>query len=251
VIVHTVLLPRLQLPTLRYHGQAPDPNPTYVWLFLEDAGEIEWDDRTGALVAEWAGRLHTGGVGLSDIALPELGPAHYLRHLRDGFDRIMDNMGNPSLTPAERATLEQALAAQASLAKEWEHVASLCDPVPTTIVHGDLVPKNVRVKTTPWSIYVAVLDWETAGRGPLAPDLPKIGAIDTYLETIQTTWPHVDHEMLNGWMATGRLFRLLAAIDWESDSLPYAHVERAVRRIAMYLDQLRDCTAQLGLSTKF
>src|SRR5207247_37553 len=63
LVVYREMFPRTGLRTLNCYGFTDDPDPTYGWLFLEDAGDQRYDfDDQGhrALAADWLARLHIG-----------------------------------------------------------------------------------------------------------------------------------------------------------------------------------------------
>src|SRR5439155_21239331 len=65
-IIYEEFLPRLPLPALRYYGHVDEPGGESCWLFLEDAGGLEYSPRDAghrSLAARWLATIHAAAVG--------------------------------------------------------------------------------------------------------------------------------------------------------------------------------------------
>lgn len=135
-----------------------------------------------------------------------------------------------------------------ALEGRWGRVQQECERMPRTLVHGDFVVKNVRVRAGPVGPALVPLDWELAGWGPPAPDLvqslltarvasvsPDLGA---YGGAVREAWPHLEGPDLHRMAGLGRVFRLLAMTDWLSAKLAYPWVDKALAGLSIYHAEL-------------
>jgi aminoglycoside phosphotransferase (APT) family kinase protein len=112
--------------------------------------------------------------------------------------------------------------------------------MPRTVVHGDFKGHNVRVRRTQDGSTLLAFDWEMSGWGVPAPDLELFAdqtaraAISVYWSLVQPTWPHLDVQTILQWAGCGSLFRLLAAINWDSPWLAYQGIETVMSRLRVY-----------------
>jgi hypothetical protein len=155
-IEHTIyadVLQRLPLTALRCYGLVEEGNGPWCWLFLEDAGEERYSPECAdqrALAGRWLGVLHTSAAHLgAAIQLPDRGLGCYLGHLRSARETVRRNVTNPALATEDRALLESVVSSCDVLESRWDDVQKFCDGMPRTIVHGDCVAKNVRVRRSP------------------------------------------------------------------------------------------------------
>jgi aminoglycoside phosphotransferase (APT) family kinase protein len=224
------IVPRLALSSPTYYGSVEEPDGT-CWVFLEDVGRERFsahDPTHRALASRWIGRLHRMGAQVEAARrLPDAGPNRYLRHLRDGRDRIRQNLENPALTAEERQLLLEVLATLDRVEARWDAIPRACEGLPETVVHGDFRPKNVRIREEPTGPVLYPMDWELAGWGVPVVDLaPARGADDTlqvdpelYADILRGHGPALDRRDVERMSLIGFLLRKLAGIDWETLSL--------------------------------
>jgi hypothetical protein len=83
--IYVDILPLLPITTLRCYGSVENHEDDTCWLFLEDAGDLCYDDTRAphrALAADWLAEMHTATSALSlQGILPDRGPHHYLEVL--------------------------------------------------------------------------------------------------------------------------------------------------------------------------
>jgi hypothetical protein len=236
-ILHECILPRLPVDSLAWHGLV-DAEGEFCWFFMEDAGEAVFTPGVPehrALAARWLAALHTAAEGVAAVAgLPDRGAADSLRRLQQGRERILRGGGNPLLSPANREALGAILGHYDVVESRWAECEAVCNDAPKTLVHGDFGKKNLRVRCRWGRPELVVFDWEYAGFGFPGGDLSLVDPAD-YGPAVRERWPDLVGERL-GWMfRIGRLFRCLAAIDWESRSLA-APASVSFRRFAARLD---------------
>ncbi len=239
-IVHERILPRLAVRSLQWHGIV-EREEEFCWLFLEDAGEAKFapDDRDHrALAGRWLAALHTAAEGMETLAaLPDRGARDSLERLREGRDRILLNLGNPAVSEA-RESLQGILEHYDVVESRWEECEAVCAEAPRTLVHGDFAKKNLRVRCRGGRPEILVFDWENAGFGFPGNDLSLVEPAD-YGPVVRERWPSMAGEKLERLFRIGRLFRCLAAINWESKSLRLPEPElRSVHAYAGRLDSV-------------
>jgi hypothetical protein len=216
-IVYEDILPRLPITALRCYGLVEEEDGEFCWLFLEDAGE-----NGGALGApsqvaistRWLSDLHASASKLdAPRTLADKGPAHYLALLRLVREAMRDHLGH--LDSQARVTVPLRAVADhlGVLEAQWEQLQARCDPFPRTLVHGDFVPKNFRVRGGGSAEELLVFDWTEAGWGVPAVDLIAID-VPEYSARIRESWPWLDDAAIAELAHVGAVFRTLDAITW-------------------------------------
>jgi hypothetical protein len=245
--IYESVLPRLPVRTLRYFGFVHDDEESLAWLFIEDAGDERCSlTRHGGLAARWLGSLHGAAAALDPApSLPERGPAHYLEHLRAGRQTIVDSFGNPTLGADDPQTLRALISSCDLIESRWGEVQAMCDALPRTLVHGDFVDRNLRLK----SDAIVAFDWEVSGWGVPAPDVYEFAVnatpddLSTYGSAIAEYVRGVDHDELQALLIMGKGFRLLASVDWASRHLVHPWPERGMPALRMYAQPLQEWAA--------
>jgi len=103
------------------------------------------------------------------------------------------------------------------LESHWNELEKYSDRMPRTFVHGDFKPKNALVRRDFHSGAVFTsYDWEMSGWGVPAADLAHVD-FPIYHAILQEFWPSVKVEDLKQLSLVGKIFRRLAAFDWESE----------------------------------
>jgi thiamine kinase-like enzyme len=242
--IYQDVLPNLPLSSLHCYGlQADQSTDSAAWLFVEDAGEDAYDPAIPeqlSLFTRWLATLHTAAASTDSGSLPDTGEDYYFRVLKGGAQRIADNRSNPALQPEDVALLDSILAQLATVESNWPSVTAFCRPLPRTLVHGDIARKNVRLRPGAAGPDISVFDWEMAGWGVPAADIAGHADISAYQAFVEATWPMLDEPAVTQLRHYGRLFRTLAAIDWDSLSLRFDWVSRTVRNLRSYHGRLTD-----------
>jgi aminoglycoside phosphotransferase (APT) family kinase protein len=116
--------------------------------------------------------------------------------------------------------------------------------MPRTLVHGDFVPKNVRVRKARHGRELVAFDWETAGLAPPAADLVFLAKDTTwtreYQRRVASFWPAMSGADIDRLARVGTILRLIHGVCWESRSFRYLWIERAMRHMAAYEGHLRE-----------
>lgn len=241
------ILPALGLAALEIFGRVPDGDGRE-WLFLEYAGDTYLrPEQIGdaGLAARWLAVLHAGGADHPALArFPERGLGHHLGELVESVAAIEAARANPVLSPQDRDLLERVLARLRGLAARWGEVESSCAPLPHGLVHGDFVPKNVRVGRRRGRAVLFVFDWETAGRGLPASDLASAGlarsrsALGTWLRRARGRWPELGPDGALRLARVGQLLRLVSSVRWSSECLYTPWLAKPLAQLAGYEREL-------------
>jgi hypothetical protein len=254
-IVYEQLMPALPLTRLSYYGHVDEPDGANTWLFIEDAGTEMCAAEDRVAFSEWLGILHTSASSLARPAqLAERGPSHYLNHLRGARHRILASLSASHFLSEDREVQHRMLRLLDLVEDRWHELTPLCGPFPQTLVHGDLSAKNLRVRRDAGRLHFLALDWETAGWAIPAADLGTLNHdgsataalnVDIYRSTVQPAWKCSRREV-EQLAHAGLVFRMTAAIDWVSYSLPYAPARKPVRYLVSYERSLLSAAARLG-----
>ncbi len=248
--IYKEILPQLPLPALRYHGFVEDENPQFGWLFMEDAGDECFSDNVSKhrfVVSRWLGILHTSAAGVRRVAsLPDRGPCHYNAVLESGLQKIQRNLGNPILCAGDLELLNAILLQYAAVSARWHEIEDFCNTMPRTLVHGDFKAKNTRIRVCGPELVLFPLDWEMAGRAVPCADLERVLDLHAYWSTVTHLWPHLGVAELERLRYYGKIFRLLAAIEWASRGLEYEWVKRPMACLHVYRDYLSDTLQALA-----
>jgi hypothetical protein len=254
--IYEEILPHLPVTTLHCYGFVADEREdrkdgnTCCWLFLEDAGGRWYEPHKkehSTLAARWLGLMHTSAARVAAASsLPARDPGYYLAELRSGREAILFNLSNPVLTEEERKMLMVVVAQCDFVESHWDDLEQFCNGLPHTLVHGDFVRKNVRLRSSEAGMALLPLDWETAGWGTPAPDIFSVEDLPTYHAVVREDWPHLDLQDVKQLLRYGRLLRLLLAINWDSRCLRYPWVEESIENMTSYQTWMTDCIHALG-----
>jgi hypothetical protein len=246
-LLYERVLARLPVTTLSSYGYVPSEDGKGSWLFLEDARGEEYSpgcDDHRELAARWLAEMHIAAQDRGLCALlPDRGERHYRQQLQSARATIHSNFSNPALARHDRTTLENLLEQLEEVESRWVRVVDFCRELPCTLVHGDFVGKNLRVRCDARHTLL-VFDWEMAGWGVPAADLapycleesdcPANPDVALYWAAVRNSWPALGPQGCGRLVYLGRLFRYLAAIQWASPWLEYAWVERPMRCLRDY-----------------
>jgi Phosphotransferase enzyme family len=235
--VYQRILTHCPVVGLRVFGVLPERGPggaTSAWLFLEDAGGERYSPDSAehrTLAGEWLGALHASAARIGATAcLPDRGTGYYVIQLRCVCDALERSLSS--------GPLEAVLTACRLLESRWSDVEQWASRMPPTLVHGDLAPKNARVRTDRSGASFLVFDWGGAGRGCPAADLAQFTA--NSLSPDLPAWSAAAREWCPEALKParlarlGRIFRLILALRWESERLSTPWPEGAIRRITAF-----------------
>jgi hypothetical protein len=250
--IYEDVLPSLPVTALRFYGLLEDREGH--WLFLEDSGNQKYSNNLEehrAMAGRWLGTMHSSAARRAAPArLPEREPRYYLERLRFSRETICQSLANPFLHPNDRLALEAYLKLYGVVESHWAEVVRLCDPMPRTLVHGDLSAKNARFRASQAGNSLLIFDWDGAGWGVPAVDLAQFMAeslspdLAAYSSAMQPDWP--DAASLVRMAELGRIFWLIVATDWESQRLAGAWLEGPMRNLRIYQAAMADAIRAAG-----
>src|SRR5438552_7639352 len=219
-MIYEEILPQVPLPALRCHGFLEEPGGEFCWLFLEEAnGEFysPQRDEHRKLAGRWLGSLHLTTLSADSRArLPERRPDHYLQRLRAVRAKFNEYLDNRLLPGADLKLLRTVAGHCDALEARWEEVEECCAAMPRTLVHGDFVVKNLRVRDGPTGPELLIFDWELAGWGVPAADLAQfVGStaspdLDVYCSVLG----QFDLRDLQRMAGCGGLLRIVDELYW-------------------------------------
>jgi ATP-binding cassette subfamily B protein len=241
------VLPHVSAPVPTYYGLV-DESADSCWVFLEDVGGDELSSSSathGQLAARYLACLHTAS-GVPGGRLADRGPVHYLKVLRAARERILANVGRVRL---DEATIMTSVAAHCSaVEREWPRIQVLCDGLPAGFVHCDFASKNVRIQRTNGHARLVAFDWEMAGWGMPGVDLAALddAALEHYGACVAPHWAGIGLGDLRRMREAGKLFNLLASIEWATHDFAHEWLHRPLKRLRSYEPELRTALAALG-----
>jgi ABC-type cobalamin/Fe3+-siderophores transport system ATPase subunit len=252
-LIHGVILPSLPLSRLEFFGAVDDGSEaSMMWLFMQDAGDTTFTADQRFILANWLAQLHTiaaDSPAVRAAALPDRGPDHYRDRLESTRRKLRAQLVEDTDRGDANAVLARNLELLDQLDSRWATFAALMDVLPPTLVHGDIAPKNVRIEDRCGAPTVYVLDWETAGWGCPAVDLPCLGmrafkatagpVYEAYATAVRRRWPTVDAATIEHARRVGTVMRRISAINWAAQSLGYGWDVRPLRRINAFAESLR------------
>jgi phosphotransferase family enzyme len=229
-VVYESVLPSAGLPSLAIYGELSSAEDASYWLFVEDAGEIRCraaSPHARTVAARWLARLHSWD-GLIQFAaqLPRCGADYFLGHLRSAREEIVRSLGEGWIPEASGQVLSRLVGQLDEMENGWDEVQDLCAQAPMVLVHGDFAEKNTRMRRGSTGEELIVFDWETSGIGVPSVDLAQSTLysvtpdLNQYISALRNLRPEITFAFVHKLAAVGAVFRLLAALDWQTCSLP-------------------------------
>jgi ABC-type multidrug transport system ATPase subunit len=249
--IYQRVLPQLPIPSVQCRGFAAEQDSEGAWLFVEDVGGERYQNARSEhriLAARWLATVHAFGMNPSIRALlPDRRPSHYLAELRWSFTEISSHLAGNRFSTDDRRILVAILQALTELESRWDRIEAWCDAMPQTLVHGDFVAKNCRVREAGTrELELLAFDWETAGWGAPAADLASNAfgihgvGLDrkTYAAAMRDAWPGLRQRELERAGRVGDAQRVVAATRWSCERLAYRTVVQDDLRLYLpYLEQ--------------
>lgn len=215
------VLPWLPVRALNCYGWLERDGDGLSWLFLEDCGDELLGAENMRELAHWLGVLHGTAASLDvGTALPQRGLEYHLANLHDARTGIRANLNNPVLSNSDRDMLSSIVSSCDVIERRWDCVVRACLPELSTVVHGDVDLRNLRLVAGADGLELVAFDWEWSGYGTAAPDLhllalsPDAAVLSVYAETLARFQPAVDEAQARRLAYVGHGLRLLAAVGW-------------------------------------
>lgn len=251
-LIYQDILPGAKITGPNLFGFLEESEGSYSWLFMEsvDGPHFSRDIRSHrVLVAEWLAALQTRTQHIAEARqLPAQNAALYLDHLQQARRKIKNNMSNEALSDEDRGTLQKILIHLDLLESHWSLIEADTLMMPSTLVHGDLVSKNVCIRQGESQLHLVAYDWELAGWGYPGVDLWSLTDRDTefYWLVVKEQWPTIDFNTIQSLVPNGQILRYIAAVHWESFSLEWRWLSRPMRHMRTYEERLARLIETLG-----
>jgi hypothetical protein len=231
-LIYEELLPRLPVPALQCYGFLEEPDSEFCWLFLEDAGGERYSPAVAkhrALAGRWLGEAHTT-VLPEDLKerLPDRSLKHYRRSLEHCRDTLREHLDRNRALTEESAVVFRAVAEHCDvIAAHWAQIEGACQQMPRSLVQGDFVIKNMRIRQGARGAELLVYDWELSGWGLPGTDLAQfVGKVaspdlEVYCDVLKQCHRGLSVEQIQGVAACGNVLRLLDDVHWELTLLEF------------------------------
>lgn len=248
--VYEEILPYLPIPSLKYYGMVEEANGVHCWLFLDYVGEREYSahiEKHRLLRAQWLAIMHTSATHLEAPAnFPDKGSKHYLECLQSVRDTIEHHLGTLALQANDIASLKTIVSQCELLETHWRQVEAICEELPETLVHGDFVKRNLRIRNSQFGITLFPFDWGEAGWGAPAIDIMHVD-LGAYRSIVRDNWPWLNSKEIQRSAKIGKIFRCLDAISWDLPDFNYQWLTKPLGNMRIYESWLDDAITAAGL----
>jgi hypothetical protein len=200
-----------------YYGWLAANEDGFCWIFLGEVGGTRYspgraEHRRAA--GRWLAALHSALRLVEEPAdFPKRSPDHYRNLLGLVDTRLTDAAVEVESSQHEHSLLEALRLQLDRIASGWGAIETVCDRMPRSLVHGDLVTHNAYLRQEAAGLALIPIDWEKAGWGTPAEDLSEID-LDAYeaMMAPQSARPRREHYVQLA--RVGRVFRCLVFLEW-------------------------------------
>ena len=245
-IEHTIyeeLLPLTGMPALRCYGMLEEQEGEYCWLFLEDAGGVRYSTQlphNRALAGRWLAQTQLAAMsaGLRSC-FPDRELGHYLRLLQACRAMLLHHLDGSAMSTEDAAIFRNVSAHLDVVESLWAELEEICDVMPRTLVHGDFVNKNLRVRDTATGNVLLVFDWEFAGWGVPAADLAQLidrvasPDLSLYCSILNREYSRLELRDIQAVAACGNLLRMVDQMSWATVGQEFIDPTQLVKAIAL------------------
>ena len=249
-MVYKKILSQISVRSPDCFGIQEADDDQHAWLFLEDAGSGAFQSKNEdhqMLKGRWLGSFHVGASQLSgSIDLINRGPADRRDCMTLVMDKIRVCLEKSDHSPVYDQSFRDVLAIGSQILSSWAEIEDTCQELPWTVLHGDLVPKNMAVQTKGSELVLMVFDWQTASWAPPSADLAPgywnntgVKFLRSYLSTVAESWPSVDINTIRRLARVGSLFRMIDAIEWDLSWLDQWQPDALDDRMRTYRKRLQ------------
>ncbi len=240
-ILHEEFLARMPVSRLFMYGFVDEPDGEYSWLFLEEAWGEPYSPLNGAhraLAGKWLASVHRAALGSGlHSRLPAHDQQYYLSRLQVARTSLLGLLAVPVLPEDDHPSLEMLVRYCDIIEAHWSELQERSALMPATLVHGDLVVKNVRVRRASMIPAFLVFDWEVCGWGTPATDFAQFTG-DTVSPDLAEYWAAAEGsisgltiDQVIRLAECGRVFRLIDDVHWASQTPPSDSYEFYIKPI--------------------
>jgi aminoglycoside phosphotransferase (APT) family kinase protein len=159
---------------------------------------------------------------------------------------LVAGLRNDHLDAPGGRVLRAAIRRLDAIETAWPGVVGVIDDLPGSLVHGDFVRKNLRLRDGTEGPSIVAFDWEMSGWGPPLLDLGSVD-LGAYLAEAGPFW-RSRSSALDRFADVGRVLGLIVAISWEIPYLETPWLHRPMSRIAVYHARLGSALVRLGVA---
>ena len=151
---------------------------------------------------------------------------------------MLEQLGCGAFSAEDAALLRNIAAHLDALESRWGEVEKICEVMPRTLVHGDFVTKNLRIRAAA-SPALLVFDWEFAGWGVPATDLAQFvdrvasPDLSLYCSILNGEQAHLDLRDIQAVAACGNLLRMIDQISWATAGQEFVFPAQLVKTISL------------------
>jgi len=242
-MIYDELLPLTGMPALRCYGTVQEEDGEFCWVFLEDAAGAAYspqlrDDR--ALAGRWLAAMHlTTACANLQPCLPNRALNHYLQSMHGCRAIALHYLGVNELPAADAEVLRNVVTHMDTIESLWNQIEEICEVMPQSMVHGDFVIKNLRIRDSTAGPALFVFDWEFAGWGVPATDLAQFTDraaspdLNIYCSILRRGGSHLDLHDIQAVAACGNLLRIVDQVNWATAGFEFVSSPQLVKVIAL------------------
>lgn len=241
-LIYRQFFPLMRLPALSCYGIVDEPGAEFCWIFLEEAAGQLYSPQSAmhrALAGCWLAEAHLVAPPLGLVErLPNRNLDYYLDSLHCCREALSRHLCN-AFSVEDAALLRKVAGHVDAIEGLWTKLEKICSAMRPTLVHGDLVIKNIRIRETDASAALFVFDWEFSGWGLPATDLAqfvdRVASPDlrAYCARLSCKSSHVDLGDIQAVATCGNLLRWLDQINWATSGPVFGSSEKLIKAIAM------------------
>jgi len=241
-MIYQELLPVTGMPLLECYGMVQEPDGEFCWVFLEDARGAFYSPQVRdnrELAGRWLAETHiaTASANLQS-ELPNRELNHYLESLH-GCRAILLHPARNQLPAADADVLHKVATYIDTTESLCNRIEEIFAVMPRSLVHGDFVIKNLRIRDTTAGPALLVFDWEFAGWGVPATDLAQFidrvasPDLSIYCSISRREHPHLDLHDIQAVAACGNLLRMIDQISWVMSGYEFVTPQQLTKAIGL------------------
>jgi hypothetical protein len=224
--------------SLRAYGVVPSSIAGKSWMVSEYAVGPSFDRRSHdhrCVAAGWLARVHLWSHATGPLLLTDRGVAYHQGVVRQARSTLLSALEALSVQGADKMRLQRLVVLTDQLLGRWDEVAHAIGQLPPVLVHSGFAHKNVVIGIEGGISVVLAFDWEQGGWGSGVADLSMVD-VDTYISLVREDWPLVQPAQIRRAALLGRVLWCLAPIPGERVNLVSPWPDRALAKMAYYLE---------------
>jgi aminoglycoside phosphotransferase (APT) family kinase protein len=169
--------------------------------------------------------------------------------------QMLIGLTHPGFSGDSRRVLLGTLGLLDTIQDRWSKIVALYEQLPTTLIHGDFVCKNVRARYNGLARELCVLDWEQAGWGSPGSDLvtlarehadlPERPLLEAYVDAAQSAWGCGVEAMQNA-ATVGMVFRSIRRTATNGHSIAVGPVDWLMNNLSITAERCHGTLRVMG-----